>query len=430
MLRPLASNAHVDAPSSAERMPCARECSLPLRHLSLACPCCVRLRRNLHRLGAPNVLFILADDYGWRDVSLEGSTFYETPHIDRIGREGMRFTQGYATCQVCSPSRASIMTGKFPARHGITDWIGAAGRHGHGSGTPSCCRPTTVHALPAEDTTLAEAFREAGIAPSLPANGTWGAKVRCPEDHGFEINVGGFQVGSPPDGFFAPYKNPKLPDGPAGESLPARLAQETARFIEDAPGPAVPGLSLVLFRCTRRFNPPSSCGRSIATRPRHCPPPNAVSSSIARRRFDRCRTIPSMPAWSRRWTGGRPSCWRRSIDSTWQTHTIVVFTSDNGGVSAGDGKATSNLPLRGGKGPAVGRRDSRAVLHQVAGSREAGFHHRTSRLRELTSFPHCWKSPACRPAAATACRRRQSGSRSQGRHHPGATALLALSALR
>jgi len=74
----------------------------------------------------PNFLFILADDYGYHDLSITGSKFYETPNIDRIASEGMIFTDGYATCQVCSPSRASIMTGKFPARHGITDWIGAA----------------------------------------------------------------------------------------------------------------------------------------------------------------------------------------------------------------------------------------------------------------------------------------------------------------
>jgi arylsulfatase A-like enzyme len=72
----------------------------------------------------PNVVFILADDLGWRDLSNEGSTYYESPHIDRIAREGMKFTRGYATCQVCSPSRASILTGKYPTNHGITTWIG------------------------------------------------------------------------------------------------------------------------------------------------------------------------------------------------------------------------------------------------------------------------------------------------------------------
>ena len=74
----------------------------------------------------PNILFILADDLGWCDLSAEGSTFYESRHLDRICAEGVQFTQGYAACQVCSPSRASILTGKYTPRHGITDWIGAA----------------------------------------------------------------------------------------------------------------------------------------------------------------------------------------------------------------------------------------------------------------------------------------------------------------
>ena len=73
-----------------------------------------------------NVLFILVDDYGWNDTSCGGSDFYDTPNIDRIARQGVMFTQGYAACQVSSPSRASIMTGKSPARHGITNWIGEA----------------------------------------------------------------------------------------------------------------------------------------------------------------------------------------------------------------------------------------------------------------------------------------------------------------
>ncbi|MDG2286822.1 MAG: sulfatase-like hydrolase/transferase, partial [Alphaproteobacteria bacterium] len=109
----------------------------------------------------PNVLFILADDLGWRDLSVEGSTFYESPNIDRIANSGMRFTQGYAGCQVCSPSRATIMLGKNPARHGITDWIGAAEGTNWKRNT-KLLPATYVHALPAEDTSLAESFKEAG----------------------------------------------------------------------------------------------------------------------------------------------------------------------------------------------------------------------------------------------------------------------------
>jgi arylsulfatase A-like enzyme len=109
----------------------------------------------------PNVLFILADDLGWRDLSVEGSTFYESPNIDRIANEGVRFTNGYATCQVCSPSRASIMLGKYPARIDITDWIGAAMGTEWKRNTPLL--PAKYHhQISHEDTTLAEAFKQAG----------------------------------------------------------------------------------------------------------------------------------------------------------------------------------------------------------------------------------------------------------------------------
>ena len=111
----------------------------------------------------PNVLFILVDDYGYTDCSIMGSTYYETPNVDRIANEGMIFTDGYATCQVCSPSRASIMSGKFPARHGITDWIGA--KTGEEWSKVNRARqllpPEYEHTLAHEYTTLPEAMKEA-----------------------------------------------------------------------------------------------------------------------------------------------------------------------------------------------------------------------------------------------------------------------------
>ena len=103
----------------------------------------------------PNFLFILADDYGYSDTGISGSHFYETPNIDKIATQGMIFTNGYACCQVCSPSRASIMTGKFPARHGITDWIGAAtGEEWRNAGRfNKLLPPEYLHNLPKEFTT-------------------------------------------------------------------------------------------------------------------------------------------------------------------------------------------------------------------------------------------------------------------------------------
>ena len=191
-----------------------------------------------------NFLFILADDFGARDLSVEGSAFYETPNIDRIARTGMRFTQGYANCQVCSPSRASIMLGKCPARHGITDWIGAAEDTDWKRNTRLL--PARYNRnLPHEDTTLAEALNAAGYRTFFAGKWHLGSEGSWPTDHGFEINVGGWDVGGPKGGYFAPYENPNLNDGPDGESLPIRLG-ETARFIEEHKGEPS-WLSLVLL---------------------------------------------------------------------------------------------------------------------------------------------------------------------------------------
>ena len=168
----------------------------------------------------PNIVFILADDLGWRDLSNEGSTFYESPHIDRIAREGMKFTRGYAACSVCSPSRASILTGKYPTKHGVTSWIGD--RSG----------PEYEHALRAKETTLAEALRAADYKTFFAGKWHLGSEGSWPTDHGFDINKGGWDAGGPRGGYFSPYRNPNLEDGPGGESLPIRLAEETASFIE------------------------------------------------------------------------------------------------------------------------------------------------------------------------------------------------------
>ena len=151
----------------------------------------------------PNILFILVDDYGVKDVGIEGSTFYETPKIDALARSGMRFTQGYSACQVCSPSRASILLGKYPARHGITDYIGAAvgetfARQRHTRLLPA----DYVRNLPAGDTTLAEALKQAGYTTFFAGKWHLGSKGSWPEDHGFDINKGGWDAGSPVGGYF------------------------------------------------------------------------------------------------------------------------------------------------------------------------------------------------------------------------------------
>ena len=177
----------------------------------------------------PNFVFFLVDDLGWTDLGCYGSTFYETPNIDELARQAMRFTDAYAACPVCSPTRASIMTGKYPTRVGITDWIpGYSGK----SKKARLISPEDIHQLPLEEETFPEVLKQAGYRTFFAGKWHLGSVGFFPEQQGFDINKGGHHRGSPPGGYFSPYKNPKLPDGPKGEYLTDRLAEESVQFLQ------------------------------------------------------------------------------------------------------------------------------------------------------------------------------------------------------
>lgn len=299
----------------------------------------------------PNVVFILADDLGWRDLSGEGSEFYESPHIDSIAESGMRFTAGYAACQVCSPSRASIMTGKVPPRHGITDWIGArTGTQWRAHGRHNRLLPPEYEwNLRHSEVTLAEAFRQAGYRTFFAGKWHLGDVGSHPEDHGFEFNQGGWRVGGPAGGYFSPYKNPKLKDGPPGESLPLRLGRETARFIEQHKDE--PFLAYLSFYSVHG---PIQTTQPLWAKYRE----KAVRAGLPDKRFKFDRTMPVRQVQDCPIYAGMIEAMDDAVGIVLETlkrhgleeNTIVCFTSDNGGVSSGDAKSTSNLPLRGGKG--------------------------------------------------------------------------------
>ena len=176
--------------------------------------------------GRPNFLFILVDDLGWRDLSCYGSPFYETPHLDRLATQSMRFTDAYAACHVCSPTRASILTGKYPATVGVTDWIGAGGTYGAVQAVPY------VHYLPLTEKTIASSLRDAGYATWHVGKWHLGDKeTYWPQHQGFDVNLGGTGNGGTRS-FFSPYSNPMLPDGPKGEFLPDRLTDEAIKLIK------------------------------------------------------------------------------------------------------------------------------------------------------------------------------------------------------
>lgn len=298
----------------------------------------------------PNVLFILVDDYGIKDVGVEGSTFYETPHIDALARGGMQFLRGYAACQVCSPSRASILLGKFPGRHGITDWIGAgvgeafaAERH------VRLLVPQYVRNLPAADTTLAESLKQAGYTTFFAGKWHLGSKGSWPEDHGFDINQGGWDAGSPMGGYYAPWKNPNLPSGPKGQSLTQRLATETIAFLEQHRDK--PFLAYLSFYAVHG---PIQTTKPLWSKYRE----KACRLPAPAERFKIDRTLPvrqvqDNPVYAGLIENMDTAVGRvlKRLDELGLTDsTIVCFTGDNGGVTSGDSFSSSELPYRGGKG--------------------------------------------------------------------------------
>src|SRR5436190_9585376 len=139
-----------------------------------------------------NVVLILADDLGWRDLHCYGSEFYESPHIDRLARDGMKFTQAYSACTVCSPSRAAILTGKYPARLHITDWI-----PGQPPENPKLLVPDWTKYLPSEEVTIAQALHGYGYVSASIGKWHLGGEPYYPERHGFDINVAGTEAAQP-----------------------------------------------------------------------------------------------------------------------------------------------------------------------------------------------------------------------------------------
>ncbi|HET6426095.1 MAG TPA: sulfatase-like hydrolase/transferase, partial [Planctomycetaceae bacterium] len=182
--------------------------------------------------GRPNVVLIVADDLGAMDLGCYGSKFHRTPHLDRLAAEGVRFTQAYAACPVCSPTRAAIMTGKYPARLNLTDWL--PGRPDQPAQPLN--RPVIRQELPLEEITIAELFRDAGYATGHIGKWHLGGEGFGPLEQGFQTNIAGDHTGTPLS-YFAPFRKnnrtmPGLEDAPAGQYLTDRLALEAGKFID------------------------------------------------------------------------------------------------------------------------------------------------------------------------------------------------------
>jgi len=294
----------------------------------------------------PNFVFFLIDDMGWKDLGCYGSSFYETPNIDKLASEGMRFTEAYAACPVCSPTRASIVTGKYPARLGITQWIG-------GSNEPI----EYLHHMPLDEVTIAEALKKAGYATGFVGKWHLGDKAYYPQHQGFDINIGGDYSGAPPT-YFWPYKKKNRaleempPGGEEGEYLTDRLTDESLKFLE-----ANKDRPFLLYLSHYAVHTPIESKPELTdkykAKAEKLPPIDGPKFVTVYGRY-KTRQVQDDPPFA-----GMVQSVDESVGRVMKkleelgvaNNTVVIFMSDNGGLSTVPREApTCNLPLRAGKG--------------------------------------------------------------------------------
>lgn len=298
----------------------------------------------------PNFIFILVDDLGYMDIGANNpETFYETPHVNRLAREGVRFSDGYAANPVCSPTRYSIMTGKYPTRVDATNFF-AGKREGKFKPAPLNDR------MPLEETTIAEAMKSSGYKTAFLGKWHLGPSEEFwPEKQGFDVNIGGHVRGLPRS-YFSPYTNPRLEDGPKGEHLTKRLTDETLKLLDQHQDDPF-FLYLAYYTVHTPLQAPKELvekyrkkAEKLAGKPEFADEeqvwPNAKQARkvrILQKHATYAAMVESMDT-----SVGRilDKLENLGIDD----ETVVCFFSDNGGLSTSEGSPTSNLPFRGGKG--------------------------------------------------------------------------------
>ena len=305
----------------------------------------------------PNFLFILVDDLGYKDLGCYGSSFYETPHVDELAAEGVKFTDAYATSPVSSPTRSSIMTGKYPARTDNTDWFGAPQPEnaiGHWVGNHPMLPAPYVEHMELGEVTIAEALKEGGYRTFFAGKWHLGHKEKhWPLEQGFDINKGGWSKGRPhrqdgANGYFSPYGIPTLEDGPVGEHLPDRLAEETIEFIDQERNQ--PFLAYLSFY---EVHTPLMTTKEMEQKYRNKKEALGLEDRWGKEGDRRVRLVQSHPVYA-----GMVEDMDRAVGRVMDKlesagldkNTIVFFVSDNGGLSTGSSHPTSIRPLRAGKG--------------------------------------------------------------------------------
>ena len=297
----------------------------------------------------PNIILFLVDDLGWMDLSCQGSRYYETPNLDRLASQGMRFTDAYAACAVCSPTRAAVQTGRYPARLGVTDWIrsrfqGGAipedkkNPSGFTGGTRKFLVPRNALWMESDEITIAELLKPAGYVSCHIGKWHLGADDWYPQKQGYDFNFGGCDYGQPPS-YFDPFNKPThrhamiragiphLPGRKSGQYLSDREAKEAVAFIEkhkDKPFFLNMDNYAVHTPIQAKAEVTAKYEKKAKTKQK-----NAKYAAMVESVDDCAGRI--MAALEKHGIADR---------------TLIVFTSDNGGLMG----PTNNAPLRSGKG--------------------------------------------------------------------------------
>lgn len=294
-----------------------------------------------------NFVFLLVDDLGWADLGCFGSTFHKTPNIDGLCNSGMKFTHGYAACPVCSPTRASILTGRHPVRVEITDWI-------PGRKTAKDAKFKHVedrNNLALDETTIAETLKENGYQTFFAGKWHLGDRGHWPKDQGFDFNIGGNSKGSPPGGYYAPWKNPTLKAEKPKEYVTERLTDESIKFLNGR-DPEKPFLLYLSYYNVH--TPITPYRKRIKQFKKAANETFNGSTPVQPEGTGNSRMRQDNPAYA-----SMVSAVDDSVGSILETlkqlsldeNTVVIFFSDNGGLCTTPKPGpTSNLPLRSGKG--------------------------------------------------------------------------------
>jgi len=289
----------------------------------------------------PNVLFILVDDLGWSDLSCYGNPYYKTPNIDAMASKGVRFTNAYSACTVSSPSRAAILTGKSPAALQFTGHITRTGKHrfpDKGRIIP----PDDKMYIAKEEVVIAELFQARGYRTA--SIGKWHVANRedlFPEFQGFDTNIAGYMHGSPPS-YFYPYRNDtpgnewnshitSLKGGKEGEYLTDRLTDEALSFMRESKKAEKP---FFIYLSHYAVHTPLQAPAKLVKKYKQIIGPDSVSYN------------PVYAAMIENLDDNVGKLLNWIEESGEKNNTIVVFYSDNGG----EMEATSNAPLKAGKG--------------------------------------------------------------------------------